>query len=321
MSASFEPRKRRPSVSAVIPTILRSENELRRAVESVLSQTAAVEEIIVVVDLPNPSNELPQFCDPRVRIIRNNGEHGPGAARMRGVSAAKGEYIAWLDDDDIWTPDRLAVQLQALAGCQRPEATIFAGRSRLQQADGFVLTPDRPPRADELLADFLFPSPGFRRAARRSLCTPSLLIPRRILITHPLNTRLQRWEDYEWLLRVVDAGAALFVVSTVSCVIDQRRVSGASLSSHHRADEDRRWASEHLLGRSRGAYHVFMLSYVVPGLAGQGRRAEVLGALAAAMRAGSSASLLAKGALWGLLGERGRERLRSAGRRWRSRAG
>lgn len=317
MSSLCEPGNR-PTISAVIPTTLRSEKELRRAVESVLSQTVAVDEVIVVVDVATPDVELPRFSSPRVRVVRNHGEHGPGAARMRGVCIASGDLVAWLDDDDTWTPERLAAQTQALAGCPKPEETIVAGRSQMQRNDGLVLTPDRPPRAGEKLADYLFPSPGFRRAPRRSLCTPSLLIPKRILVAQPLDTRLQRWEDYEWILRVVEAGNALIVVPTVTCVIDQRRASGASLSSQHRPDQDRRWAYEHLWRRSEDAYHVFMLTYVVPGLAGKGRRSDVLMALAAAARSGSSLALLAKGTLWGLLNEETRERLRQRVGRWRS---
>ncbi|WP_168582209.1 glycosyltransferase family 2 protein [Gephyromycinifex aptenodytis] len=313
------PTRSWPSVTAVIPTILRSEDELRRAVASVLAQSAPVTEAIVVVDRADPVQDLPEFDDQRVRVICNEGPHGPGAARMCGVAAATGELIAWLDDDDTWTPDRLAAQLDAWSHCPRPEVTIVAGRSRLEGAQGSVLTPDRPPRTGELLADYLFPPPGFARAPRRSLCTPSLLIPRWILQAYPLDLSLRRWEDYEWLLRVIDAGTALLVVPDIACVIDQRRESGASLSGKHRPDVDRRWAQENLAGRSMNAYDVFVLTYVVPGLAGEHRSTEIAGVLASALRRGAPAALLMKGALWGVLDEQSRERLRRTVGRWRSR--
>jgi glycosyltransferase involved in cell wall biosynthesis len=98
-----------PSVSVVIPAF-NAEHCISEAIQSVLDQTYEISEIIVADDgsLDHTSEVAAGF--PKTRVIkRPNG--GPGAARNTGISAASGEWIAFLDSDDIWLPRKTEVQL------------------------------------------------------------------------------------------------------------------------------------------------------------------------------------------------------------------
>lgn len=103
-----------PAVSVIIPTFNRGA-WLPETVASVLSQTHPPLEVLIVDD--GSTDETPAVCagfsDP-VRCIRQE-RAGVGAARNRGAAEARGEWLAFLDSDDLWAPDKLEVQLAALA--------------------------------------------------------------------------------------------------------------------------------------------------------------------------------------------------------------
>jgi glycosyltransferase involved in cell wall biosynthesis/GT2 family glycosyltransferase len=102
-----------PTVSVVIPTYNRA-RWLPETVASVLAQTAPPLEIIIVDD--GSTDDTLEVCSGfpgPVRCIRQD-NRGVGAARNRGAAEARGQWIAFLDSDDLWTPDKLEVQLAAL---------------------------------------------------------------------------------------------------------------------------------------------------------------------------------------------------------------
>lgn len=101
-----------PLASVVIPTYNRSAF-LMRAVRSALNQTLTDIEVIVVVDgsLDGTSDARRKLDDPRVRFITHDQNRGAPAARNTGIRAAKGAYIAFLDDDDEWLPHKLERQV------------------------------------------------------------------------------------------------------------------------------------------------------------------------------------------------------------------
>lgn len=87
---------------------------LSEAIESVLNQKSSIEhmEVIVVDDHSSDQETLDTLsrwkgASPRVRVLSNHGRSGAAAARNFGINAANGEWIAFLDADDIWTPDGL----------------------------------------------------------------------------------------------------------------------------------------------------------------------------------------------------------------------
>lgn len=124
--------KKEPLVSVVIPTYNRPDN-LVRAVESVLSQTYKQIEVVVVDD-NNPESEarllteniMRKFNDnPQVKYIKHEKNKNGSAARNTGARASKGSYVAFLDDDDEYTPTRIESILKRFAELPRDYAVCY----------------------------------------------------------------------------------------------------------------------------------------------------------------------------------------------------
>ena len=110
--------KRPPLVSVIIPSAQRRPATILHAISSVLEQTYPSLEVILVDDNTETSlsSEIEATIQkiPQVRYIKNTGNHGACAARNVGISCARGEVIAFLDDDDEWLPEKIECQIQAL---------------------------------------------------------------------------------------------------------------------------------------------------------------------------------------------------------------
>ena len=104
-----------PLVSVIVPSRNRR-RLLALALASVLDQRDVRLEVIVVDEgsADGTAAMVGSIADARVRLIRHDVPLGKSAARNRGIAEARGEWIAFLDDDDLWAPDKLALQLEAL---------------------------------------------------------------------------------------------------------------------------------------------------------------------------------------------------------------
>lgn len=111
-----------PRVSIVIPVYNRADC-LGRTLESALAQTYRDFETIVVDDgSTDGTSELVARRFPGVRLIRLERNAGPSVARNRGVAAARGALIAFLDSDDLWSPEKLAIHVADLD--RRPDVVL-----------------------------------------------------------------------------------------------------------------------------------------------------------------------------------------------------
>ena len=101
----------KPTFSVIVPTYNRSAL-LRDAVGSVLGQNRSDFECLVVDDAsPTPPTLV---SDPRLKLIRRDQNGGPAAARNTGIDHARGQCITFLDDDDLFLPDRLDLAMEGL---------------------------------------------------------------------------------------------------------------------------------------------------------------------------------------------------------------
>ncbi|NEQ68494.1 MAG: glycosyltransferase [Symploca sp. SIO2D2] len=123
------------SISAVIPSYNRIET-LPRAIESVLAQTHPADEIIVVDDGSNDGTaSFLQASYPQIKVI-TQANQGVSSARNRGIKASACQWVALLDSDDAWMPEKLAKQVTALRNspdsliCHTEEKWIFRGNER-----------------------------------------------------------------------------------------------------------------------------------------------------------------------------------------------
>jgi glycosyltransferase involved in cell wall biosynthesis len=109
-----------PSISVIIP-VYNAAPYLAEALRSVLAQTRSANEIIVVDDgSTDDSAAVAQGFVPQVKLIQQ-ANLGAAAARNSGVRLAQGDLLAFLDADDLWFPDKLALQWEALHGEPYPQ--------------------------------------------------------------------------------------------------------------------------------------------------------------------------------------------------------
>ncbi len=192
-----------PGVSVIIPAFNRADL-LTKAVESVLRQTVRDFEIIVVDDGSNPplsAARLPD--DPRLRIIRLDENRKAANARNIGMNSASGEWIAFLDSDDTWRPEKLERQL-ALAATIEPDnlCAIATGWTYIGDEHPTIsLIPREADRIEEFSAGSWF-------------CPGSTVVMRRAdaLRIGLQDVTLKRLEDYDWFLRFSLMGGTLRVV-------------------------------------------------------------------------------------------------------------
>jgi glycosyltransferase involved in cell wall biosynthesis len=181
-----------PLVSVVIPTYGRPQ-WLSEAIDSVLAQTVEDFEIIVVDDASPEPVSIAAY--PKARLIRRESNGGPAAARNTGVESARGRYVAFLDDDDAYKPERLALGLRGieaapLAVCwiwtlgagDDPELDQHLQRNENRRLDG---------RVGDVILDGLPPHLGQVTVARQTFM--------------PFEPRFKTAEDIEWWLRATQS--------------------------------------------------------------------------------------------------------------------
>lgn len=108
---------------SVITSIYNSEEYIARTIESVLAQSYSNWEMLITDDCSTDRGceivEKYAKSDSRIRLLRLDSNGGPGVARNNSILHAQGQYIAFLDSDDIWMPEKLQKQLELMAkkGC------------------------------------------------------------------------------------------------------------------------------------------------------------------------------------------------------------
>lgn len=123
-----------PKVSVVMPVHNRAAF-VAKAVRSVLAQSLADFELLVVDDCSDDesANVVAAMGDPRITVLSTERNSGAGAARNLGLRYARGEYVAFLDSDDLARPDRLAVQVAFMDG--HPDVGLVGSWAAVIDAD------------------------------------------------------------------------------------------------------------------------------------------------------------------------------------------
>jgi len=187
-----------PAVSVVIPTFNREEPTLR-AVQSVLAQTYPNFEVIVIDDgSEDPSvlrAALSGLHDKRIRFHELGLNRGANYARNVGIGLASGKYVAFLDSDDEWLPNKLTAQLRTLSTSDSRTVSYcrYVARTTSMGFENTDCRPRRGIRPSESIAEYLFCNRG-------SIVTPSLVLSREIALQVPFNDSLKRHQDFAFLL-------------------------------------------------------------------------------------------------------------------------
>jgi len=144
-------------VSVIIPTYNRADL-LRAAITSVLNQTFQDFEIIVVDDASDDHTPavVSGFNDDRITYIRHDKTGGEAKARNTGVINSGAEYIAFLDDDDEWLPEKLELEINLLKNCSQVVGGVYTGIIRVDRACGKTLSCRIPDQRGDIYHHMIF---------------------------------------------------------------------------------------------------------------------------------------------------------------------
>jgi glycosyltransferase involved in cell wall biosynthesis len=190
-------------ISVVIPTRKRPKL-VERAVRSALAQTLHAIEVIVVIDGEDWATEcaLEPLArqDARLRVLALPYSLGGSDARNRGVEAACGEWIAFLDDDDEWFPGKLEAQVEAVGRSAAP-AVIGTCKMIARTPHRDYVWPRRMPDRNEQLGEYILARRSFTRG-EGYIQTSTLLVRRTLMVAHPFKSGQLKHQDTEWVLRL-----------------------------------------------------------------------------------------------------------------------
>jgi glycosyltransferase involved in cell wall biosynthesis len=244
-------------VSVVVPTLDRPKL-LLRAIDCVLRQTHQEIELIVVVDRPDPDtiSAVRSRDDPRLQLLVNPHPSTAAGARNAGADHATGEWVAFLDDDDEWLPNKLERQI-AFASGRAP--SLVSCLSRVVTPTATYVMPqviyDNSGPIDEYLFDrhSFFKAPGF-------IQTSSFLLPRRLFDKVRFNVESAH-DDWEFVLRLSkQAGARIETVPEVLVVLYFEEERPTNTSRTWSWSRSLRWFDS--MQPTRRAYSGFCLGVV-----------------------------------------------------------
>jgi glycosyltransferase involved in cell wall biosynthesis len=185
-----------PIVSVIIPTYNRN-GFLRSAIESVLNQTFQAFEVIVVDDASSEDVQgiVQGFHDRRIKCIRHETNKGEAGARNTGLIHAQAEYIAFLDDDDVWFPEKLKSQLDVLEKSTLKVGGIYSGYIVKDCADPRKSYTKIPAKRGDIYKDLLI---------QNSIGPPSTVVVRRKCIetAGPFDENIFYGVDHDFYLRI-----------------------------------------------------------------------------------------------------------------------
>jgi glycosyltransferase involved in cell wall biosynthesis len=182
-----------PRVSVIIPTYNRAA-AVKEAVASVLAQTCRDFELLVVDDGSTDGTPaaLARFGG-EIRVLRSHRRRGVSAARNAGIAAAQGEWLAFLDSDDLWLPEKLERQM---AFMEAHPQLLLSQTEETWVRRGLKVNPPRSHRKEG--------GRIFLRSLERCLVSPSAaVLHRRLLEDHGgFDEELPAAEDYDLWLRL-----------------------------------------------------------------------------------------------------------------------
>ena len=199
----------KPLVSIIIPCYNRADI-IEPAIASVQAQTFQDWELIVLDDgsSDNIRGIMTKFMetDPRIRLVCHTQNQGEPAARNTGISVALGRFIAFLDSDDEWLPEKLEHQVAAVMAMPDPENVFCVTQTLVMlSATRRIIRPLQPPAPGRSFAEFLYNDGGFAQSSSFFLSTA---LARRF----PFRESLTQMVDHLFFMEVGAFGTAYVLV-------------------------------------------------------------------------------------------------------------
>jgi glycosyltransferase involved in cell wall biosynthesis len=246
-------------VSVITPTRNRPELVVK-AVASALHQDFESLEVIVVVDGEDSQTceALGRFDDARLRVINLPVRLGGAEARNAGVQAARGEWVAFLDDDDEWLPHKLSRQIVA-ARWSRAAWPVISSRVVVRGPAFELIRPMRSFKPGKPVSEFLF----CRRSLKDgpfALQTSTLMMQRELMLAAPFRGGLKMHQDWDWVLRAEAIPGVEFKVIDEPLVVYRAEDGRESVGRGQDWEFSMEWAREMRRFFSAKAYSWFLAS-------------------------------------------------------------
>ncbi len=207
-----------PTVSVIVPTYNRA-NSLPRTIDSVLAQTHDDLELVVVDDASTDDTEsvVKSYDDPRVTYVAHTHNRGGSAARNTGIRATDGEYVAFLDSDDEWHPEKLERQVHELQSRSQEWVAAYCSVEIVHEGDenpalawlrhqfGRLHETEGAEGGAELIGDVL--ADDLHTSAGSTLLTERTIAER----INGFDETFDRFQDPEFLIRVLREGQLAYV--------------------------------------------------------------------------------------------------------------
>lgn len=201
-----------PAVSVVIPTRGRAKL-IAETLQSVARQTWQDFEVVVAMDGYDEgcADVVRALADERFRCVHHAQAQGANHARNLGIQMARGRWIAMLDDDDTWLPQKLERQL-AVVGALSCPLPIVACQAIQRMPGADILLPRRPMRPGEHFSEYNLIRSGLTYGDGH-IQTSTLLAPRELFLQIPWSEGRHVFHETDWLLRALkDTPATLTVI-------------------------------------------------------------------------------------------------------------
>jgi peptidoglycan/xylan/chitin deacetylase (PgdA/CDA1 family)/GT2 family glycosyltransferase len=253
-----------PEVTVVIPTRDRR-SRLAATLAGVCRQHDVEMELIVVDDASTDgtADYVAALGDPCIRVIRRERPGGPAKARNAGIAAARGRWIAFLDDDDLWAPDKLRRQLDAAHA--EGASWCYCAAAHVDDKAHLIFV-DRPPDPTELTVALRGRNPVPAGASSVIVEAPLL---RRL---EGFDEGLSHFADWDMWIRLAAAGRAAAVhqplVGYVQHSANMRIADPDSLRSELRRLD----AKHHRTGGRSDPERAALLRWIAEGYLGAGKR-------------------------------------------------
>ena len=224
-----------PLISVVIPAY-NSEKTIGETVRSVLAQTMDEFEIIVINDGSQDGTleQLNEISDARLTVLSYENS-GVAVSRNRGIAAAKGEYIAFLDADDLWVPEKLAYQYQALENV--PTAAVaYSWTDYIDDEGSFLRSGMRPSFSGNVYQKLLtsnFLECGSNPMVRRSAFQHVGVFDQELPPSEDWDMWLRLAKSYEFVL--VSLPQVLYRISTTSASFNLERHETSKIKALEKA--------------------------------------------------------------------------------------
>lgn len=239
---------------SIIMAAYNAENTIEYAIKSVIAQTYQDWELIIINDCSKDSTlEIVNFYaqkDSRIKLINNERNAGVSITRLNGLRASKGEWIAILDSDDAWLPEKLEKQLKKQ--CESKADIVYTGVSYIDES------------GNELSFIFNVPSNiSYKKLLKQNIITNSSALVKKEVFEKYYAIGDEMHEDFALWLSALKNGAIAFGIDEP---LTTYRISSNSKSGNKIKSAFMNWKTYRFVKLSVISSLYYMCWYVVKGL-------------------------------------------------------